>query len=79
MAFDATYVMVKELGELSNGRKVEIGHYKENSTGKEYADKIYIRSTYETKKGEIKESINSTQLTLEDFKLLQKIKLSKGE
>ena len=73
--FDATYVLVKELGELSNGRKVELGHYKENSTGKEYADKIYIRSTYETRKGEIKESLNSTQLTVEDLNEIKKMKL----
>lgn len=72
--FNGEYIKTAELGTLSDGRVVELGHYKEGKT--EYGDKIYISGTYTTKKGEEKSFINATKLTLKDLAELQKIDLS---
>lgn len=72
--FNGEYIKTTELGTMSDGRIVELGHYK--SGDDEYGEKIYIRSKYTTKKGEEKESITSTKLTLNDLAELQKFDLS---
>lgn len=76
MAFNGTYVSTTTLGTLSDGRRVELGHYKDNETGKEYADKIYLTGTYQSKRGEEKSFVNGTGLTLKDLAEIQKIDLS---
>ena len=73
-AFNGEYVMTTVLGTMSDGRVIELGHYKDGDS--EYGEKIYIRSKYTTKKGEKKESITGTKLTLKDLAELQKIDLS---
>lgn len=73
-AFNGVYVKTIELGKFSDGRMVELGHYKEGT--KEYGDKVYIVSSYTTKQGEERISVKSTQLTLKDLAELQKIDLS---
>ncbi len=72
--FDGVYVKTAELGTLSDGRKIELGHYSQGKT--EYGDKIYITGTYTNKKGEEKSFVNATKLTLKDLAELQKIDLS---
>ena len=74
--FNGTYVSTTTLGTLADGRIVELGHYKDNASGKEYADKVYLTGTYQTKKGEEKSFVNSTGLTLKDLAEIQKIDLS---
>jgi len=75
--FNATYVSTTVLGTLSDGRNIELGHYKENGKdGKEYADKIYLTGTYTSKKGEEKSFVNATGLTLKNLAEIQKIDLS---
>ena len=72
--FNGEYIKTAELGTLSGGRVVELGHYKEGNT--EYGDKIYITGIYTNKKGEEKLFVNATKLTLKDLAELQKIDLS---
>lgn len=72
--FNGEYVKTTELGTFSDGRIIELGHYKDGKT--EYGEKIYIRSTYTSKKGEEKESVIATKLTLKDLAELQQIDLS---
>ena len=74
--FNGTYVSTTTLGTLSDGRKIELGHYRDDNSGKEYADKVYLTGTYQTKKGETKPFVNSTGLTLKDLAEIQKIDLS---
>ena len=74
--FNGTYVSTTTLGTLSDGRKIELGHYRDDNSGKEYADKVYLTGTYQTKKGEEKSFVNSTGLTLKDLAEIQKIDLS---
>lgn len=74
MAFTGEYVKTTELGTLSDGRIVELGHYKDGDS--EYGEKIYIRGTYKTRAGVEKESITATKLTLKDLAELQQIDLS---
>ena len=74
MAFDGVYVKTAELGKLSDGRKVELGHFVQGKT--EYADKIYLTGTYQSKRGEEKSFVNGTGLTLKDLAEIQKIDLS---
>ena len=76
MAFNGTYVSTTILGELSDGRKVELGHFREVDTGKEYADKVYLTGTYQNRKGEEKSFVNATGLTLKDLAEIQQIDLS---
>lgn len=74
--FNAIYIKTRELATLSDGRKVELGHYKDSDNGKEYADKIYITGSYISKKdNKEKTFINATGLTLKELEELQKIKL----
>lgn len=73
--FNAEYIKVKELGTLSGNRKVEVGHYKDKGTHKDYTDKIYITGTYFKRNGEECAFVNATGLTLEDLKEIQQIKL----
>ena len=74
--FNGTYVSTTVLGTLSDGRKIELGHYKDNESGKEYADKVYLTGTYQNKRGEEKSFVNSTGLTLKDLAEIQQIDLS---
>lgn len=72
--FNGEYKLTTVLGEISNGRKVELGHYIVD--GKEYGDKIYIRGSYTKRNGEQAESVTKTNLTLKDLAELQSIDLS---
>lgn len=74
--FNAEYVRTTELGTFSDGRKIELGHYKDKGTGKEYSDKVYITGSYTTKSGEKKSFVNATGLTVKDLAEMQKIDLS---
>ena len=74
--FNGTYVSTTTIGTLSDGRKIELGHYVDAETKKEYADKIYITGTYQTKRGEEKSFVNGTSLTLKDLAEIQKFDLS---
>ena len=74
--FNAEYVRTKELGTLSDGRKVELGHYKDKDGGKEYADKIYLTGEYTAKNGEKRSFVNATGLTIKDLAEMQKLDLS---
>jgi hypothetical protein len=73
-AFNGEYVKTATLGKFSDGREIQLGHYKEGKT--EYADKVYIISQYTTKAGEEKTAVKSTNLTLKDLAELQDIDLS---
>lgn len=75
--FNAEYISTTVLGTLSGDRKIELGHYKEKDTGKEYGDKIYITGTYTNRSGEQKSFVNATGLTIKDLAELQTIDLSK--
>ena len=74
--FNGTYVSTTTIGTFADGRNVELGHYKDNETGKEYADKIYITGTYQTRRGEERSFVNGTGLTIKDLAELQKFDLS---
>lgn len=74
--FNSEYVSTKELGTLSDGRKVELGHYKDKDSNKEYAEKIYLTGEYTTKNGEKRPFVNATGLTIKDLAEMQKIDLS---
>ena len=74
--FNAEYVSTTTLGTLSDGRKVELGHYKDKDSGKEYSDKIYLTGAYTTKDGKEKSFINATGLTIKDLAEMQKLDLS---
>ena len=74
--FNAEYVKTMELGTLSDGRKVELGHYKDNDNGKEFADKIYLTGERIMKNGEKKLYVNATGLTVKDLAEMQQIDLS---
>ena len=74
--FNAEYVKTTELGTLSDGRKIELGHYKDKDSGKEYSDKIYITGEYTAKDGKKKPFVNATGLTIKELAELQKIDLS---
>ena len=74
--FNAEYIKTTELGTLSDGRKVELGHYKDKDSGKEYADKIYLTGSYKTKSGEDRSFVNATGLTIKELAEMQKIDLS---
>ena len=75
--FNAEYISTAVLGTLSGDRKVELGHYKDKDTGKEYGDKVYITGTYTKKNGETSSFVNATGLTIKDLAELQNIDLSK--
>ena len=75
-SFNAEYISTITLGTLKDGRKVELGHYKDKNSGKEYADKVYITGTYTTKNGEEKSFVNATGLTIKELAELQTIDLS---
>lgn len=72
--FEGEYVMTAVLGTMKDGRTCELGHYKDGKT--EYGEKVYIRSKYTTKKGEERESIAATKLTIADLIELQTLDLS---
>lgn len=74
--FNAEYVSTSVLGTLSDGRKVELGFYRDKDSGKEYGDKIYLTGTYTNKSGEEKPFVNATGLTIKDLSELQKLDLS---
>lgn len=72
--FNGEYKLTTELGTINNGRTLELGHYVDGD--KEFGEYVYIRSKYQNRKGEEKESVVSTKLTLKDLAEIQKIDLS---
>lgn len=66
------YTVVREIGTLESGARVELGHY--TVDGKEQSNKVYINTYYTDKNGKEQRSRGClAKLSVADFLALQNI------